>query len=151
MPCGRDTAWDECLVSVTLPVCESHVLSKADLGALIPESRNPDIFFTLNRGSKGECQVLVATDVAARGLDVPTIRNVINFDPPRDKDSHTHRIGRTGRAGQVVSLCPLSFLIFSHSLSLSQSLSLSLSLSLSDFIIDVFPNHTMTFWRAYNS
>lgn len=56
------------------------------------------IFFKFK---KGECQVLVATDVAARGLDVPTIRNVINFDPPRDKDSHTHRIGRTGRAGQT--------------------------------------------------
>lgn len=49
---------------------------------------------------KGKVQVLVATDVAARGLDVPSIRNVICFDPSRDKDSHTHRIGRTGRAGE---------------------------------------------------
>lgn len=48
----------------------------------------------------GRVQVLVATDVAARGLDVPTIRNVICWDPPRDKDTHTHRIGRTGRAGE---------------------------------------------------
>ncbi|KAJ1494814.1 P-loop containing nucleoside triphosphate hydrolase protein, partial [Baffinella frigidus] len=48
----------------------------------------------------GRIQVLVATDVAARGLDVPSIRNVICWDPPRDKDAHTHRIGRTGRAGE---------------------------------------------------
>ncbi|KAF7639549.1 hypothetical protein Mgra_00000879 [Meloidogyne graminicola] len=44
--------------------------------------------------------VLVATDVAARGLDIPEIRNVINFDVARDIDTHIHRIGRTGRAGQ---------------------------------------------------
>lgn len=41
----------------------------------------------------------VATDVAARGLDIPHIRTVINFDTARDIDTHTHRIGRTGRAG----------------------------------------------------
>ncbi|CAK5094610.1 unnamed protein product [Meloidogyne enterolobii] len=44
--------------------------------------------------------VLVATDVAARGLDIPEIRNVINFDIARDIDTHIHRIGRTGRAGK---------------------------------------------------
>ena len=42
---------------------------------------------------------LVATDVAARGLDIPHIRTVINFDVARDIDTHTHRVGRTGRAG----------------------------------------------------
>eukprot|EP00026_Physarum_polycephalum_P002536 Phypoly_transcript_02543.p1 GENE.Phypoly_transcript_02543~~Phypoly_transcript_02543.p1 ORF type:complete len:897 (+),score=184.99 Phypoly_transcript_02543:35-2725(+) len=45
--------------------------------------------------------ILVATDVAARGLDIKTIRNVVNYDVARDIDSHTHRIGRTGRAGQL--------------------------------------------------
>ncbi|KAG2182509.1 hypothetical protein INT43_007440 [Umbelopsis isabellina] len=44
--------------------------------------------------------VLVATDVAARGLDIKNIRTVINFDIARDIDSHVHRIGRTGRAGE---------------------------------------------------
>lgn len=43
--------------------------------------------------------VQVATDVAARGLDIPHIRTVVNFDIARDIDTHTHRIGRTGRAG----------------------------------------------------
>ncbi len=42
---------------------------------------------------------MVATDVAARGLDIPHIRTVINFDFARDIETHTHRIGRTGRAG----------------------------------------------------
>ncbi|KAI9587351.1 ATP-dependent RNA helicase DDX42 [Glossina fuscipes] len=47
-----------------------------------------------------ECDILVATDVAARGLDIPHIKNVINYDIARDIDTHTHRIGRTGRAGE---------------------------------------------------
>ncbi|KAB0793879.1 hypothetical protein PPYR_13499 [Photinus pyralis] len=48
---------------------------------------------------KNECPLLVATDVAARGLDIPHVRTVINFDIARDIDTHTHRVGRTGRAG----------------------------------------------------
>lgn len=44
-------------------------------------------------------EVLVATDLAARGLDVPTIRTVVSYDAARDIETHTHRIGRTGRAG----------------------------------------------------
>lgn len=47
-----------------------------------------------------EVSVLVATDVAARGLDIPHIRTVVNYDIARDIDTHTHRIGRTGRAGE---------------------------------------------------
>lgn len=49
---------------------------------------------------KREVDILVATDVAARGLDIPHIRTVINYDIARDIDTHTHRIGRTGRAGE---------------------------------------------------
>lgn len=48
---------------------------------------------------KNETPIMVATDVAARGLDIPHIRTVINYDVARDIDTHTHRIGRTGRAG----------------------------------------------------
>ncbi|CAG9763227.1 unnamed protein product [Ceutorhynchus assimilis] len=48
---------------------------------------------------KQQVPLLVATDVAARGLDIPHVRTVINFDLARDIDTHTHRIGRTGRAG----------------------------------------------------
>jgi superfamily II DNA/RNA helicase len=47
----------------------------------------------------GKIDVLVATDVAARGLDVTGVTHVINYDCPEDADTYTHRIGRTGRAG----------------------------------------------------
>ena len=47
----------------------------------------------------GTIQVLVATDIAARGIDVPNISHVVNYDIPRDPESYVHRIGRTGRAG----------------------------------------------------
>ncbi|XP_032801650.1 ATP-dependent RNA helicase DDX42 [Petromyzon marinus] len=44
--------------------------------------------------------IMVATDVAARGLDIPSIKTVVNYDVARDIDTHTHRVGRTGRAGE---------------------------------------------------
>jgi superfamily II DNA/RNA helicase len=47
----------------------------------------------------GKVDILVATDVAARGLDVSGVTHVINYDCPEDPDAYTHRIGRTGRAG----------------------------------------------------
>ncbi len=50
---------------------------------------------------RGRLDVLVATDVAARGLDVDRISHVINFDPPGDAEGYVHRIGRTGRAGRT--------------------------------------------------
>jgi ATP-dependent RNA helicase DDX42 len=53
----------------------------------------------LREFKEGKHHVLVATDVAARGLDISSIKTVINLDVARDIDSHVHRIGRTGRAG----------------------------------------------------
>ncbi|MGV6800504.1 MAG: DEAD/DEAH box helicase [bacterium] len=64
---------------------------------------------TLQAFRKGDVQILIATDVAARGIDVPGIARVINFDLPIEPDSYIHRIGRTGRNGQqgeAISLCP---------------------------------------------
>jgi superfamily II DNA/RNA helicase len=49
---------------------------------------------------QGQVQILVATDVAARGIDVPTISHVFNFGLPMKAEDYTHRIGRTGRAGR---------------------------------------------------
>jgi superfamily II DNA/RNA helicase len=53
----------------------------------------------LARFESGAVDTLVATDVAARGIDVREISHVINFDPPHDVDTYVHRVGRTGRAG----------------------------------------------------
>ena len=55
----------------------------------------------LHRFAKGTARVLVATDVAARGIDLYDIGLVINFDPPEDRDAYTHRVGRTARAGRT--------------------------------------------------
>ncbi|WP_346797219.1 DEAD/DEAH box helicase [Halomonas sp. Bachu 37] len=56
---------------------------------------------TITRLKRGKVDVLIATDVAARGLDVPRITHVINYDLPQDAEAYTHRIGRTGRAGRT--------------------------------------------------
>ena len=63
---------------------------------------------TLERFRRGQTRVLVATDVAARGIHVENIDTVINFDMPNEPETYVHRIGRTGRAGAsgtAVSLC----------------------------------------------
>ena len=54
----------------------------------------------LARFERGDVETLVATDVAARGIDVSDITHVINFDAPEDRDAYVHRVGRTGRAGR---------------------------------------------------
>ncbi|MBA2780450.1 DEAD/DEAH box helicase [Billgrantia kenyensis] len=56
---------------------------------------------TIQRLKRGKVDVLIATDVAARGLDVPRITHVFNYDLPQDSEAYTHRIGRTGRAGRT--------------------------------------------------
>jgi ATP-independent RNA helicase DbpA len=55
---------------------------------------------TLLQFANNSCAILVATDVAARGLDIPDVEVVINYDLPRNEETYTHRIGRTGRAGK---------------------------------------------------
>jgi ATP-dependent RNA helicase DeaD len=55
---------------------------------------------TLGRFRRGQVEILVATDVAARGLDIEDVSHVINYDVPYDPESYVHRIGRTGRAGR---------------------------------------------------
>ena len=55
----------------------------------------------LNKFKQGRVEVLVATDVAARGLDISGVTHVYNFDIPQDPESYVHRIGRTGRAGRT--------------------------------------------------
>ena len=54
----------------------------------------------LVRFSQSSCSVLVATDVAARGIDIADLAMVVNYDVPRDPEIYIHRVGRTGRAGK---------------------------------------------------
>src|SRR5690606_14517514 len=55
----------------------------------------------LGQFQSGELPVLVATDVAARGLHIPDVSHVFNYDLPQDREDYVHRIGRTARAGQA--------------------------------------------------
>tara|TARA_Y100000589_G_scaffold60193_1_gene51027 strand:+ start:12472 stop:14247 length:1776 start_codon:yes stop_codon:yes gene_type:complete len=76
---------------------ESSGHSVAVLNGDIPQAQREA---TVDRLRKGFIDILVATDVAARGLDVERIKLVINYDFPFDTETYTHRIGRTGRAGR---------------------------------------------------
>ena len=67
------------------------------VGALHGDKCQEDRSKTLRAYRSGNLSVLVATDVAARGLDVPSVGTVINYDVPKNIETHIHRIGRTGR------------------------------------------------------
>jgi superfamily II DNA/RNA helicase len=70
-------------------------------GALHGDMHQKERTRTLNRVRDRSVRVLVATDVAARGIDVPGINLVVNYDAPRQAEDYVHRIGRTGRAGRA--------------------------------------------------
>ncbi|TAK84745.1 MAG: DEAD/DEAH box helicase [Betaproteobacteria bacterium] len=70
-------------------------------GALHGDMQQKERTRTLNQLREGRMRVLVATDVAARGIDVPGINLVVNYDAPRMAEDYVHRIGRTGRAGRA--------------------------------------------------
>ena len=70
-------------------------------GALHGDMHQKERTRTLNRMRDGSVKILVATDVAARGIDVPGINLVVNYDAPRQAEDYLHRIGRTGRAGRA--------------------------------------------------
>ena len=86
--------------SLTASIAEALEISGHSVAVLngdIPQNQREN---TVDRLRKGFIDVLVATDVAARGLDVERIKLVINYDFPFDSETYTHRIGRTGRAGR---------------------------------------------------
>jgi len=63
---------------------------------------------TMKNFRSGETKVLIATDVSARGIDIPNVDFVINYDLPESGENYVHRVGRTGRGrlkGQAVSFC----------------------------------------------
>jgi ATP-dependent RNA helicase DeaD len=76
---------------------EARGFAAAPLNGDIPQ---PQRERTVARLKAGQIDILVATDVAARGLDVERIGHVVNYDVPYDTESYVHRIGRTGRAGR---------------------------------------------------
>jgi len=77
---------------------QAHGFAAAALSGDIQQKQRERIIDQLK---KGKLDIIVATDVAARGLDVERITHVINFDIPLDTESYVHRIGRTGRAGRT--------------------------------------------------
>ncbi|MEL6937794.1 MAG: DEAD/DEAH box helicase [Cyanobacteria bacterium J06598_1] len=76
---------------------EARGYNTAPLSGDVPQNQRER---TVDRLKRGKLDILVATDVAARGLDVERISHVINYDMPYDPEAYVHRIGRTGRAGR---------------------------------------------------
>jgi len=76
---------------------EARGFSAAALNGDVPQKQREKIVDQLKRG---DIDILVATDVAARGLDVERVSHVVNYDIPYDTEAYVHRIGRTGRAGR---------------------------------------------------
>ncbi len=72
-----------------------------DAGALHGDMDQKSRMETLDRFRQGKLKLLVASDVAARGLDIPAVSHVFNFDVPTHAEDYIHRIGRTGRAGRT--------------------------------------------------
>jgi superfamily II DNA/RNA helicase len=69
--------------------------------ALHGDLDQPARMAALDQFRRGDAAILVASDVAARGLDIPDVSHVVNFDVPHHPDDYVHRIGRTGRAGRT--------------------------------------------------
>jgi len=84
-------------VAVLYKSLQKHGFS---VGALHGDMDQPARMAALDQFRKGELPLLVASDVAARGLDIPEVSHVFNFDVPHHPDDYVHRIGRTGRAGR---------------------------------------------------
>lgn len=80
-----------------------HLLALLDhrVTALHSKLPQPQRTANLSRFRAAAARVLVATDVAARGLDIPEVAMVVNYDLPRDPDVYIHRVGRTARAGRA--------------------------------------------------
>ena len=72
-------------------------ISAMGISSLLRQKRRENL---LKRFKSGECAVLVATDVASRGLDIDDLTHVFNYDLPQDAEAYVHRIGRTARAGK---------------------------------------------------
>jgi ATP-dependent RNA helicase RhlE len=100
----RDPSWDQVLIftrtKAGADVLESRLQREGIKTDVMHSNRHmKQRTRALDRFANGDVRVLVATDVAQRGLDVEGISHVVNFDVPLDPEDYVHRIGRTGRAG----------------------------------------------------
>jgi ATP-dependent RNA helicase DeaD len=98
-------AFDAMLMFVRTKTATTELAEKLEARGYAAAAMNGDMAQkhreqTVERLKKGSLDILVATDVAARGLDVDRISHVINYDVPYDTEAYIHRIGRTGRAGR---------------------------------------------------
>ncbi len=117
----RQTAGDRVLIFSNMRVtCDrlgralkQQGYTAAVLSGDVPQQKREQL---LNAFKEGKRQVLVATDVAARGLHIPSVSHVINYDLPQDPEDYVHRIGRTARAG--ASGHAISFACEDHAFSL---------------------------------
>jgi ATP-dependent RNA helicase RhlE len=109
----RDHPDDKVIVFVRTQVRADRVVKAMARAALAAESIHggkdqEERSATMSRFRSGECRVLVATDVSARGIDVPDVQSVINYDLPERVENYAHRVGRTGRGhrkGDAISFC----------------------------------------------
>jgi len=102
----EEAKWPSVLVFVATKYATEHVADKLRRAGLNADALHGE----LSQGARtdaladfkaGRTQILVATDLAARGIDIAKLPVVVNFDLPRSADDYTHRIGRTGRAGET--------------------------------------------------
>ncbi|MDJ0808390.1 MAG: DEAD/DEAH box helicase [Gammaproteobacteria bacterium] len=98
-------AFDGMIIFVRTKTATAEVADKLQAHGFAAEALNGDMNQamrerTIGRLKSGKLDIVVATDVAARGLDVERISHVVNYDIPNDPESYVHRIGRTGRAGR---------------------------------------------------
>ena len=97
--------YDGVIVFVRTRAATAELVEKLDGHGFAAQALNGDMSqqlrqSTVERFKRGKVDILVCTDVAARGLDVPRISHVLNYDIPKDTEIYVHRIGRTGRAGR---------------------------------------------------
>ncbi len=101
----RDTSIDQCVVFTATKRDADVIADRLNIAGFAAAALHGDMQQgarnrTLSAVRNGQVRVLVATDVAARGIDVPTISHVFNYDLPKSPEDYVHRIGRTGRAGR---------------------------------------------------
>ncbi|CAK4668733.1 unnamed protein product [Aphanomyces euteiches] len=111
-------------------VCEIALefnLPVVSLHAVMSQSRR---MAALGKFKSGVARILISTDVASRGLDIPEVTHVVNYDLPRDADDYIHRVGRTARAGRVGSAISI---VTQHDIELLQNIEGKIGKSLDNY------------------